>query len=710
MQKIIRSCSSCRSTSFLCILWLLTLYMTSKSHGQNLSEADGRQPAASAQMAEKDAVCYQGGCYAVFLQKRVFRDAGRSCRERGGTLATMHNQEEAGVVHELLNAMEAQGSRLRLKLWIGLHRLPRQCSAIRPLRGFVWVKGDQDGQFTNWLREESSGTCAAHRCVAMNVNSHERGKDGKDNFRWIDGSCTVPVDGFVCQFNYRGMCSPLEAEGSSLAVYTTPFGLESTILTHVPHGSVATIPCTADSSNPHATADEEVLCIERDDMTVSWNKDGPVCLSSTEAISQDMCSYDHGCEHYCETTDTSYNCYCSEGFVLNEDGYSCIPDPVKELSSYLTSPTHQPHIKEVCLETGCEYDCRETPRGVRCTCPNGFQISPDGRKCSDVDECLQQPCSQLCVNIPATFHCTCHQGYQQDDDGECIDVDECLDESTCDYKCENTVGSFKCHCPLGYELNSVEECADVDECAQGSPCQQTCLNYAGGYSCDCVKGFVLQSDGTTCHPYNSDGEYSTLTPDPTDSTDPDFAWSSVFTTDSNFEADSNFNVEWLTETTKVLSPDMVHGSDNHLSQWNDLLPGEYQTSPSPTQKDRRDNEIQRDENRESKEPDDVLGAKTGKGAPDVTGEVENNTHGSTGYTNSTADFGAESAAGKLKHDKGWLLVALLVPLCVFLVVMLALGIVYCTSCAVDKSLSFSDCYRWVLPTTPPTGRDEKNQA
>ena len=62
---------------------------------------------------------------------------------------------------------------------------------------------------------------------------------------------------------------------------------------------------------------------------------------------------------------------------------------------------------------------------------------------------------------------------------------------------------------------------------------------------------------------------------------------------------------------------------------------------------------------------------------------------------------AESAAGKRKHDKSWLLVALLVPLCVFLVVMLALGIVYCTSCAVDKSHRLSDCYRWLLPAAAP---------
>ena len=139
MQKT-RSSSSCSSMSLLCVL-LLTIYLAPGSQGQRLRETEGDQPAARAQLAEEDAVCHQEGCYAVFLQKRPFREAGRSCRERGGTLATMHTREAAGVVHELLSAMETQGSRSRLRLWIGLHRPPRQCSTTRPLRGFVWVTG-----------------------------------------------------------------------------------------------------------------------------------------------------------------------------------------------------------------------------------------------------------------------------------------------------------------------------------------------------------------------------------------------------------------------------------------------------------------------------------------------------------------------------------------------------------------------------------------
>lgn len=134
MQKRSRSSSSC----CVSLLWLLVC-LAPESRGQRLRETDTEQ--TKAQLAETDAICHPDGCYAVFLQKRTFREAGRSCRERGGTLATMHTGEAAGVVHQLLSGMEVQGGRLRLRLWIGLHRPPRQCSASRPLRGFVWVTG-----------------------------------------------------------------------------------------------------------------------------------------------------------------------------------------------------------------------------------------------------------------------------------------------------------------------------------------------------------------------------------------------------------------------------------------------------------------------------------------------------------------------------------------------------------------------------------------
>lgn len=137
MQKPPRSSSS-SCVGLLWVLWLL-ICLAPGSRGQRSRGMEPEQ--TQVQLAEKNAICHQDSCYAVFLQKRTFREAGRSCRELYGTLATMHTGEAAGVVHQLLSRMEVQSGRLRLRLWIGLHRPPRQCSTSRPLRGFVWVTG-----------------------------------------------------------------------------------------------------------------------------------------------------------------------------------------------------------------------------------------------------------------------------------------------------------------------------------------------------------------------------------------------------------------------------------------------------------------------------------------------------------------------------------------------------------------------------------------
>lgn len=587
--------------------------------------------------------------------------------------------------------------------------------SLPPLPRLYLPTGDQDGQFTNWLREDTPGTCAAPRCVAMTVHASE----SADNFRWLDGSCALPLDGYVCQYNSKGMCPPLEDEGGGAAVYTTPFHLLSSLLTHVPFGSVATVFCPVDQSDPDAPAQHTVLCMEGDDETVGWSRETPLCTSGTSVKNQDWCSGDHGCEQFCQNTGTDYYCYCAEGFVIDEDGYGCKPDPLgqtnaPDLPSDSAGPTDRPHMKQVCVDMGCEYDCVETPRAVRCTCPPGYQMGPDGRRCSDVDECVQQPCPQLCVNIPGTFHCTCHPGYQPDDEGECVDIDECLDEGSCQGVCENTVGSFRCVCNSGYELGSGGECVDVDECVGESPCQQQCLNYMGGYQCFCDNNYDLQPDGLSCQP-SDDGEYSTLTPDPGDSShvpilDPshDIPWSTSYTLDPNFEPDTSLDVDLLTESPDQLLPEVTHGSDNSLNQWDAFSPKEHPTAPSPTRKQSTGNEIVSEVEGKAgnRDVNDHRGVETSDDSR--SGNRQDSTINDT--EEMAAETGAESTEGKKKHDKSWMLVALLVPLCVFLVVMLALGIVYCTSCAVDKSLSFSECYRWILPTTPPERREGKAQA
>ncbi|XP_042371520.1 fibulin-7-like, partial [Plectropomus leopardus] len=106
--------------------------------------------------------------------------------------------------------------------------------------------------------------------------------------------------------------------------------------------------------------------------------------------------------------------------------------------------------------------CTHFLGSTRCTCDVGFTISGrDNNICTDIDECrlfpLGQPgrlCVHQCVNTPGSFHCFCPAGYDLSGDGRsCTDIDECEHRNhncTAEQVCVNTYGGFQCvrvECP-----------------------------------------------------------------------------------------------------------------------------------------------------------------------------------------------------------------------------------------------------------------------
>nr|XP_018898096.1 PREDICTED: low-density lipoprotein receptor-related protein 4 [Bemisia tabaci] len=71
--------------------------------------------------------------------------------------------------------------------------------------------------------------------------------------------------------------------------------------------------------------------------------------------------------------------------------------------------------------TKCHHFCTDEPDGSDgCGCLHGFILSNDGFSCVDIDECSpdhEPVCSQLCVNIPGSFTCSCKNGYVLRPDG-----------------------------------------------------------------------------------------------------------------------------------------------------------------------------------------------------------------------------------------------------------------------------------------------------
>ncbi|XP_036272427.1 endosialin [Pipistrellus kuhlii] len=327
---------------------------------------------------EPRAACSPGGCYALFPRRGTFLEAWRACRELGGDLATPRTPEEAQRLGSLVGAGPASGL-----LWIGLQRQARQCQPQRPLRGFTWTTGDQDTAFTNWAQPASASgaPCRAQRCAAL---------EAAREHRWLEGSCTLAVDGYLCQFGFEGSCPalPEEAGQAGPAVYTTPFQLVSTELEWLPFGSVAAVPC-------RTGREASVLCVRQPGGGVSWSRAGPLCPGAGG------CSPDNGgCEQECvEEADGLVSCRCSEGFRLAADGRGC-EDP--------------------CAQAPCEQQCEPAgPLGYSCHCRLGFRPAEDEpHRCLDTDECqIAGVCQQMCVNYVGGFECYCSEGHELEADG-----------------------------------------------------------------------------------------------------------------------------------------------------------------------------------------------------------------------------------------------------------------------------------------------------
>ncbi|XP_072452465.1 signal peptide, CUB and EGF-like domain-containing protein 1 isoform X1 [Notamacropus eugenii] len=226
------------------------------------------------------------------------------------------------------------------------------------------------------------------------------------------------------------------------------------------------------------------------------------------------CNYGNGgCQHTCDDTDTGPVCGCHQKYALHSDGRTCIEKDEAAIESTEFNTTSVADVdkrvkRRLLMETcavnngGCDRTCKDTATGVRCSCPVGFTLQPDGKTCKDIDECLVNSggCDHFCRNTVGSFECSCQKGYKLlTDERTCQDIDECSFERTCDHTCINSPGSFECLCHRGYTLYGLTHCGDVDECSiNNGSCDYGCLNTMGSYECACPAGRKLHWNKKDC--------------------------------------------------------------------------------------------------------------------------------------------------------------------------------------------------------------------
>uniref|UniRef100_A0A8C2I8U6 Signal peptide, CUB and EGF-like domain-containing protein 2 n=1 Tax=Cyprinus carpio TaxID=7962 RepID=A0A8C2I8U6_CYPCA len=132
-----------------------------------------------------------------------------------------------------------------------------------------------------------------------------------------------------------------------------------------------------------------------------------------------------GCHHICEDTEQGPICRCHVRYTLHTDGRTCVERdetaPTTPDHNATSLPEVDKRVKrrllmEMCAvkNGGCDSTCKDTSTGVRCSCPVGFTLQPDGKSCKDIDECELHNggCDLYCRNTIGSFECNCQKGFK----------------------------------------------------------------------------------------------------------------------------------------------------------------------------------------------------------------------------------------------------------------------------------------------------------
>ncbi|TNN69911.1 Complement component C1q receptor [Liparis tanakae] len=412
--------------------------------------------------AEHETLCTSNVCLTLHMDRVSFKKAGQNCVHNGGNLMTVRNLKEEDALLSLLSRIPRQPRDRLLTFWIGLKLHRGDCVlAHKSLKGFSWVSGQKDSNYSNWGKEPVN-TCTEERCAKVYYTP-----SGQNQLKWTAGPCRNPSF-YACKFYFQGMCRPLALLGSGEITYKVPFSEEPqrSEMQLFPLGTYADVSCSDRQSHYS-------VCLGNDD---SWTAPGPFCATGTRHCAQN----NGGCEHLCRQDADEVRCFCKEGYDLDENGLTC-------------------RMKAACGPETCEHQCVTRESGYSCTCPDGFQLDANLRNCSDIDECQTQACAHhLCLNTRGGYTCACRAGYAVVD-AVCVDIDECARPS-CEHGCSNGAGSFSCSCNDGFALSEDgHSCVDINECASRL-CQFQCVNAEGSFWCTCPRGFHVEADGSTCAP------------------------------------------------------------------------------------------------------------------------------------------------------------------------------------------------------------------
>ncbi|KAM6977183.1 signal peptide, CUB and EGF-like domain-containing protein 3 isoform 3-T3 [Aplochiton taeniatus] len=139
-------------------------------------------------------------------------------------------------------------------------------------------------------------------------------------------------------------------------------------------------------------------------MKFALHTDGKTCVGErsvqTQAAQQlfpnETCAVNNGgCDSTCHDAVTGVRCSCPVGFTLQPDRKSC------------------KDIDECSFDRACDHRCENSPGSFQCFCHKGYVLYGLAH-CGDIDECSinRGGCKYGCINSLGSYDCTCPPGYK----------------------------------------------------------------------------------------------------------------------------------------------------------------------------------------------------------------------------------------------------------------------------------------------------------
>ena len=93
------------------------------------------------------------------------------------------------------------------------------------------------------------------------------------------------------------------------------------------------------------------------------------------------------CQYSCNNLPGSFECVCEAGYILDIDGSSCNGNIGKQYdTSNIQLPCSYIDIDECgVVNGGCNQGCINTQGSFECTCTDGFLLGTDGLTCQGIE-------------------------------------------------------------------------------------------------------------------------------------------------------------------------------------------------------------------------------------------------------------------------------------------------------------------------------------